>query len=178
MASQRKKYLIDKKFQLKTTFSLIGFVAVVFALLIAMAGVNLLDVNKRIMNMVEINKAIADTISAPSPQISKEEYGSYIIMQKTLDDNKRNLDSMINFNMLLIIIIIGVVILQGAVLFFILIRQTHRIAGPMYVMTGYMKQIRDGKFPDKMRALRKKDFFQDSYQVFTEMVESLKKKQK
>lgn len=178
MASQRKKYLINKKFQLKTTFSLIGFVAVVFTLLIAIAGVNLLDVNKRIMNMVEINKAIADTIAAPSPQISKEEYSNYMLMQKTLDENKKNLDNMINFNMLLIIIIIGIVILQGAVLFYILIRQTHRIAGPMYVMTNYMKQIRDGKIPDSIRALRKKDFFQDSYQVFGEMIETLKKRQK
>jgi nitrogen fixation/metabolism regulation signal transduction histidine kinase len=176
MASQRKKYLIDRKFQLKTTFSLIGFVAVIFALLIAMAGVNLLDVNKRIMNMVEINKAIADTISAPSPQISKEEYASYMLLQTTLEENKKNVDSMINFNMLLIAIIIAVVILQSAVLFYILIRQTHRIAGPIYVMTNYMKQIRDGKIPESLRKLRKKDFFQDTYQVFGEMVDSIRKK--
>jgi nitrogen fixation/metabolism regulation signal transduction histidine kinase len=97
-------------------------------------------------------------------------------LQTTLEENKKNVDSMINFNMLLIAIIIAVVILQSAVLFYILIRQTHRIAGPIYVMTNYMKQIRDGKIPESLRKLRKKDFFQDTYQVFGEMVDSIRKK--
>jgi nitrogen fixation/metabolism regulation signal transduction histidine kinase len=178
MGSQRKKYLIDKKFQLRTTFSLIGFISVLFALLVLIAGINLLDVNDRIKNMIQINKAIADTISAPSPQISHDDYKNYILMQSSLDQNKKNLDNMINLNMTLILVIIGVVILQGIVLFYILIRQTHRIAGPIHVMTNYMRQIKEGKIPDNIRALRKNDFFKDTYEEFKEMIKYLKENNK
>jgi hypothetical protein len=176
--TQRKKYVIDKKFQLRTTFSMIGFLFVAFAIVVAIAGINLLDINKRISNMIEINKAIADTISAPTPEMNNTEYKNYIIMQNLLDDNKKNLDSMIRFNTILIIVVISIVILQAIVIFFVLIRQTHRIAGPIHVMTSYMKQIINGHIPEHVRALRKKDFFQENYEVFREMVEYFKKNER
>ena len=178
MSNMRKKYVVNKKFQLRTTFSVIGVIFVVLALLVALAGINLLDVNKRISNMIEINKAIADTLAAPTPDASVAEYQNYVRMQNLHDQNKKNLDDMIKFNTILISVIIIVVFVQGFVLFYILIRQTHRIAGPMYVMTNYMRQIIDGRIPEHIRALRKNDFFQDSYDVFREMVRVLKEREK
>jgi nitrogen fixation/metabolism regulation signal transduction histidine kinase len=174
--SKRKKYVLDRKFQLRTTFSMIGLLFVAFAIVVAIAGINLLDVNERIGNVLQINKAIADTVAAPTPGMDDSEYKSYVLMQNMLDENKKNLDSMIQFNTILIMIVIGIVIAQALVIFFVLIRQTHRIVGPIYVMTNYMRQIADGHIPDHIRELRKNDFFQDSYAVFRKMVETLKKK--
>ncbi|HEY1406895.1 MAG TPA: hypothetical protein VF857_09820, partial [Spirochaetota bacterium] len=142
--SKRKKYVLDKKFQLRTTFSMIGLLFVAFAIVVAIAGINLLDVNKRISNMIQINKAIADTVAAPTPGMDDAEYKNYVIMQNLLDENKNNLDSMIRFNTILIMIVIAIVVIQAFVLFFVLIRQTHRIVGPIYVMTNYMRQIAQG----------------------------------
>ena len=178
MSNQRKQYVVNKKFQLRTTFTVIGVIFVVLALLVALAGINLLDVNKRISNMIEINKAIADTIAAPTPGTNEIEYQNYVRMQNMHDQNKQNLDEMIRFNTILISIIIAVVFIQGFVLFYILIRQTHRIAGPIYVMTNYMRQISEGHIPEHIRALRKGDFFQDTYDVFKEMVRTLKEKER
>ncbi|HNX59390.1 MAG TPA: hypothetical protein PKK43_09830 [Spirochaetota bacterium] len=174
--SKRKQYVIDRKFQLRTTFSMIGLLFVAFAIIVAIAGINLLDMNKRIGNVLQINKAIADTVAAPTPGMDDSEYKSYVLMQNMLDKNKNNLDSMIHLNTILIMIVIGIVIAQAVLIFFILIRQTHRIVGPIYVMTNYMRQIADGHIPDHIRELRKNDFFQDSYAVFRQMVESLKSK--
>jgi len=174
MRAQRKKYLINKKFQLRTTFSLIAISSIFFALVVTVAGITLLDFNKRISNMIQINKVISDTLSAPVAQTNPREYDTYVKMQNNLDQNKKNLDSMIQVNMTLIIIIIGAVIIQGAALFFILIRQTHRIAGPIFVMTSYMRQIAEGKIPEHVRALRKNDFFKENYAVFEEMVNYLR----
>lgn len=176
MLSSRTKYVINPKFQLRTAFSIIGFVSVVFALVVAIAGYNLLQTNKRISNMIEINKAITDTITAPSPDINESEYQNYVRMQNLQDQNKKDLDNLISVNMIFISVVIGVVIVHAFVLFYILIRQTHRIAGPIYVMTGYMRQIIDGKIPEHLRALRKKDYFQDCYDVFNEMVNVLRRK--
>jgi len=55
-----------------------------------------------------------------------------------------------------------------------LIRKTHRISGPIYVMSNYMQQIIEGKIPDHVRKLRKKDELQEFYKIFTKMVESIK----
>ena len=175
MSSKRKQYMIDKKFQLRTTFTLIGILFTVFAIIVGIVGINLLNVNQRISNMLSINKSIADTFSAPGPNITDEDYKNYKLLQEQLDKNKDNLDKMISFNSVLIWIMIGFVILQVFVLFFILIRQTHRIVGPIHVMTNYMRQITDGKIPEHVRELREKDYFQDCYDVFKGMVNSLKK---
>ena len=50
---------------------------------------------------------------------------------------------------------------------------THRICGPLYVLDGYLKQLRQGKLP-KPRALRKKDEFKDLYASFTTLVEHMR----
>jgi len=179
MSNLRKKYIVNKKFQLRTTFSIIGLIFVILALLVTLAGINLLHVNDRITNMLEITKTISDVIAAPTPGVSVAEYNStYAPMQKMIDQNKLNLDKMLFYDKILISIIIAVVFFQGFILFYILIRQTHRIAGPIYVMTNYMRQIIDGRIPEHIRALRKSDFFQDSYDVFREMVHVLREREK
>jgi nitrogen fixation/metabolism regulation signal transduction histidine kinase len=178
MSSKRKQYMLDRKFQLRATFTLIGTLFIAFAIIVGGVGINMLDVNERISNMLLINKSIADTFSAPGPDVSKEEYQTYLRLQEQHDMNKQNLDKMINFNKRLIWVIIGFVILQALIFFFILIRQTHRIVGPMHVMTNYMRQIAKGNIPEHVRELREKDYFRENYEVFKEMVQSLKAREK
>ena len=60
-------------------------------------------------------------------------------------------------------------------MFVMIIKITHRISGPIYVMSGYMKDIIDGKLPTP-RNLREKDGFREFYELFREMIEVIKKK--
>jgi len=73
-------------------------------------------------------------------------------------------------------IIIGFVILQGVLLYFILIRKTHKIAGPLYVMSNYFNDIINGITPNP-RSLRKQDELQDFYALFVKMVDALHKRE-
>ncbi|MBP7584892.1 MAG: hypothetical protein KBA61_12695, partial [Spirochaetes bacterium] len=84
-------------------------------------------------------------------------------------------DRVIRFTTVLLIIICVFVLLQGFVLYFMLIRKTHRISGPIYVMSMYIRQIIDGKIPEHIRKLRKNDELQEFYDLFGQMVKSLKK---
>ena len=52
---------------------------------------------------------------------------------------------------------------------------THRICGPMFVIQGYLRTMLDGKYP-RTRPLRQGDEFGETFQVFTEVVESLKRR--
>ncbi|MFW5807783.1 MAG: hypothetical protein ACOCWH_01875, partial [Spirochaetota bacterium] len=90
--------------------------------------------------------------------------------------NMIQLRRMIRINQLLIWGMVGIIFVQGIILFFVLLRQTHRIAGPLHVMSVYMKTIINGKFPEYIRPLREKDLLKDFYKTFTEMIESLKER--
>lgn len=52
---------------------------------------------------------------------------------------------------------------------------THRICGPMFVIQRYLTTMLDGKYP-RTRPLRRGDEFGETFQVFTEVVESLKRR--
>lgn len=187
--SKRKQILINKKFQLRTTFAIIGIKIIVVSFLVCIIGVYALYQSKKISNIVEIEDNIVQVLSLPvvplepaeGAEVSEEEALKAENMQKmTLkmaqnhDMNMKQLRRMIRINQALIWGIVAVIFIQGIILFFVLVRQTHRIAGPLYVMTVYMKNIINGTFPEHIRPLREKDLLKDFYQVFTEMVNTLK----
>lgn len=108
----------------------------------------------------------------PAPAVSTEiEIGS---IMKDHRDNIESMKLMVSNNTFLIWAVTALVVLQGLVLFFVLIIKTHRIAGPIYVMSGYMRQIIGGKIPGSMRAIRTKDSLKDFYELFCVMIERLR----
>ena len=52
---------------------------------------------------------------------------------------------------------------------------THRVCGPIYVMHGHLTSLLDGRYP-VTRQLRPKDEFRATFELFTEVVESLRKR--
>lgn len=174
--TKRKQYIVDKKFQLKTTFSVIGIVFIIIAIVIGAIGVNITMNNTRLAHIVEIQDNIVEALIAYSQ--SSEGTSQKVAIQNIAGDHFNNIKSIreiIKTNNILLIILIAFILLQGFVLYVILIRKTHKIAGPIFVMRNYMQDIIDGKLPDP-RPLRKNDELKDFYDHFTEMVNSLKKK--
>ena len=86
---------------------------------------------------------------------------------------KSNADIM-KLNTYLLIAIIILIIAGTIVLYIQLIRRTHRVSGPIFVMTMYMKEVLKGNFPE-MRKLRDKDELRDFYELFKEMIAKFKK---
>lgn len=192
--SKRKIVLIDKKFQLRTVFTILGIKIIGVSILIAVVGIYALYQNKKISNIVEIEDNIVQVLSLPpeatappveaQPSESEETQGQSqmseaskkmsLQMAQNHDQNMRQLRKMIRINQLLMWGIILVVLVQGVILYFILVLHTHRIAGPIYVMKMYMRTIINGTFPDAMRPLRDKDLLKDFYSVFIDMVDALK----
>ncbi len=69
----------------------------------------------------------------------------------------------------------GFVGVMAMFLFFWGIFITHRVAGPIYIITRYLGEIRDGKTPD-VRPLRKGDELQPFFDVFSGMLDSIKQR--
>ena len=203
---KRKKIIINREFQLKQTFSIIKITFCITAFIVGIMVFNIAlnnhklakitknneDIIKNLDNIIIIQDNVVDTIMtwAQKPmekphkraikEVAKRHYnniksikGNISIIQNNVSSNNR----IIRYNNILLILIIIVVILQSIILYYIMIRKTHRISGPIYVMSKYIREIIDGKTPT-VRPLRRRDELKDFYDLFTEMVETLKEREK
>nr|HPI23970.1 hypothetical protein [Spirochaetota bacterium] len=66
-------------------------------------------------------------------------------------------------------------VVQTAIIFILFIYFTHKISGPMHVMTNHLRAIRQGKKPH-FRPLRKRDEFQAFYIELKETIDYLSEK--
>jgi hypothetical protein len=188
MAIKRKQYVVDKKFQLGTTFTVIGVIFLIVALIIALIAFNASRNNHKLAEIVDVQDNIVQALishasSLETDNVKKtaetkgEASGEQIELRAIASDHYSNIEDMkkmVKYNTLILASVVFLVVIQGIVLFFILILKTHRIAGPIFVMSMYMRQIVDGKIPDTLRPLRKKDEFKSFYDLFGQMVETMR----
>jgi nitrate/nitrite-specific signal transduction histidine kinase len=175
----RKKYIIDKSFQLKTAFSIIGVVAAVSLIILSSIAASVVYNNEKINNIYQIEDNIFQLMQTSSVTGSEDEAYTATIdrLTKTHLKNLNNIDKLASFNRYLLAAMIICVIVQGFILFIMIIKITHRISGPVYVMSNYMKEIINGIIPSP-RPLRDKDELKNFYELFVEMVKSLKTSKK
>ncbi len=173
--SKRKQYVIDKKFQFKTTFTIIGVVAIITAFIIGAIATSVVYNNTKIRNIYEIEDNIVHFLT------SRTVAGEDRAFERAIDDvtmnhtkNMKTLNTIIRFNNILLIILLVIIITEGIVLYVLLIRKTHKIAGPIYVMSNYMKQIIDGEKP-RFRPLRKNDEMKEFYKLLQDTIDKLMK---
>ncbi|OHD65908.1 MAG: hypothetical protein A2176_03630 [Spirochaetes bacterium RBG_13_51_14] len=186
----RRKNIIDKKFQLKTTFRIIGIIIIAFILIIAITGIISTDNNLKITaaindlnrSMAKDQKTIEVLIEAAGVKRDNKLDRDYdMIIEDHLETmalmhtNIRHLKKILNQNRILITTMIVTGILLGVGLFVYLIRLTNRISGPLFVLTQHMHDIMNGKKPN-LRELRKNDEFQDFYRQFINFIKSSMKK--
>ncbi|HOA08090.1 MAG TPA: hypothetical protein PKM07_09365 [Spirochaetota bacterium] len=170
---KRKQYIIDKGIQLRTTFTAIGFTFLCVTLFIVLMGVYINETNKRIRNIIITEDQIFQVLTTVTDTGSEEQTAMNIEMARQHQTNMETVTKMVNSNIWIIWGIIAAVFLSGIIFFFILILQTHRIAGPIYVMTYYMKEFLDGRKHEHLRPLRKHDQLKDFYQLFKEFMSKI-----
>lgn len=186
----RRITLIDKNFQLKTTFRIIGIIIIAFILIIAVTGIISSDNNRQISatiadlnRSIEKNKKTIETLMASAAlkrdtmadrdhdRIIEEHLETIALMHTNVEQLKRILN--LNRVLFTVMIITGVVL--GLGLFLYLIRLTNRMSGPLYVLTQHMTDIMSGRKPN-LRELRKNDEFQEFYRQFITFLHDIGKK--
>ncbi len=104
----------------------------------------------------------------------------YFIYRLTLENTKILMldpemqDKVSMFDTAVIFYFVGFVVLMALVLFIWGIVITHRVAGPIFIVSRFLRQIADNLVPPD-RQLRKRDEFQEFFDTYTAMVNSLKK---
>ncbi|HOO73124.1 MAG TPA: hypothetical protein PK926_15310 [Spirochaetota bacterium] len=174
---KRKQIIIDKKFQFKHTFSIIGMVTIISAIIIAVIATNLVFNNLKIENIYEIEDNIVHFLTSRPHGIEDPSFKNAIKdIAVNHSENMKTLNKIIKYNKALLITLLVFIVAQGVILYMMIIKMTHRISGPLYVMTNYMREIVNGKYPN-IRPLRKKDELKEFYDQFRSMVATLKEKE-
>lgn len=102
----------------------------------------------------------------------------YFIYRLTLENTKILMldpemqDKVSMFDTAVIFYFVGFVVLMALVLFIWGIVITHRVAGPIFIVSRFLRQIADNLVPPD-RQLRKRDEFQEFFDTYTAMVNSL-----
>ena len=183
----KRKRLIDKKLQLKTTFSVIRFYFIAFFIVLVMMILHTVVTDKKINATINnLNGAIDTEQNIVKAFIKYSDMTSnsdlQLKSQKISDDHNASikiiethitvLTGLLKSNFIIISIIAGFMIIMGVILFYYLIRLTHTISGPIYVVSQHIQDIIDGKEPS-IRSLRENDQLKDFYGKFSEMVKKI-----
>lgn len=97
---------------------------------------------------------------------------------KSMDTIKNHitmLKNLIDWYSCILLGVIGLAVLAILACCFYMIRLTHRISGPIYVMTRIVQDMIDGREP-QFRGLRDRDEFKELYAKLVELGEKMKKK--
>jgi len=183
---KRKNRIIDKKFQLKTTFKIISISTIAFMVLITFIVINATKKNREINDTIrEFNTAIEFEDNMVKSYINNSmldrDVDFRINADKMAIEHDKSIESMKKFlfllnvpvrqNFIVIAVIVVILLIQGVILYLFLIRLTHRISGPLYLITQHIKEIMEGREPN-FRSLREKDEFKDLYEEFSVMTKS------
>jgi nitrogen fixation/metabolism regulation signal transduction histidine kinase len=190
--NSRKQTIIDRRFQLRTTFSIIGTTCLILLIVIAVMGINAVQNNKRFKDIIKrqrdiysIQEGVLNTLvlieekkSWDSLRMARDKISGNVRKNKELvNENIATIEEMAQWNNMLLNGIIIFVILLGVIFYFVLIRKTHQISAPIYLLTQYVEDIIQGKYPE-VRPMRRGDEFQEFYELFEKMVETLKGRDK
>lgn len=178
MALTRKKYVLDKKFQIglsirAVVLPLITTLGICAVLLYFADNTNKVigDNNGQINTIVSNQDNMIDMfLSTPSLQ-----YSNNPVIQngvKTFKDNigmlrkvTQNSKIITRNSIIVFYILIAMTVIQTAIIFFQFIFFSHKISGPIHVMTNYLREFRKGNSPP-FRPLRKNDELQEFYEEF------------
>ncbi|MCX7943173.1 MAG: methyl-accepting chemotaxis protein [Deltaproteobacteria bacterium] len=148
---RRKQFLINRAFQIKYTviIAVIGIIiAILWGTLFYKAS---RDNSQQMLMLVQMDPNLSSMTDIIKEKLAAE-------------DNK----------IMLYLIAFVIAIFLSLVIWGILI--THRIAGPIFIISKYVDSITYGKIPET-RPLRKKDELKEFFEKFNKMLESLKERE-
>ncbi len=183
----KRKRLIDKKLQLTTSFAVIRFYFIAFFIVLALLVIHtaltdnkITGTVKDLRGAVETEKNIVNAFIKYSDMTSNSDL--QLKSQKISEDHNKSvqiiedhiylLTGLIKSGLIVIIIITCFMVIMGLILFYYLIRLTHTISGPIYVMTQQIQDIIEGKEP-ATRPLRQNDQLRDFYDQFITMAKKI-----
>lgn len=185
----KRQIIVNRKFQLNMAASFAGLSAATMTVIIIVLS-SILIINNKKLGEINSNQ---QTLSATQKEVFKtlvvlsapENFGKlHLSLEKIRQDNdstKQLFDANINKihgithrNIYIIILLTASAMIQSALVFYLMLKRSHRISGPLFLMNRYINEMKKGKYPE-IRALRKNDDFRELFDNFRELAEKLRR---
>jgi len=149
---RRRQFLLDRAFQLKYTI----VIALIGALIVGFWGYLFYEASKKSAEEVMVSLKVDPELQALSKKVE----------EKLSVEDERVILSIFGF-VLVVILSLGA---SGVLI-------THRIAGPVFMISRYIDQIAQGRYPDP-RPLRRNDELKAFFIKFNTMLTAIKDREK
>lgn len=173
MLSKRKKYVIDKGFQYKLSFKITAFPLITLIIISTVLIYFAVKNNSYINDVVKTQDSMIEMF-LQTPALNNSENPAIKNGEKTFKENIGKLMSIKKNSKAALYFIAAMTVIQSIIIFALIIFISHKISGPIFVITRYMKEINQGKIPH-IRPLRKNDEFQEFYAEFSKTAQYLSK---
>ena len=153
---KKRNIIINRKYQLTFAMKFAGISALTMAIIIVICSNILINNNSKLENININQQKFSETKSE--------------ILNSA---NDGEIKKIINRNKGIITILIVSSIIQVLLFFYLMLRRSHRISGPIYLMNRYFDEIIEGNYPD-IRPLRENDDFQELFDKFRKVADIMR----
>ncbi len=185
---KRTHYVVNKKLQMSIStkaiiLPLITTVIISAILLVFTVVTNdMITKSNKSINSITEDQGIIVQMFMSSPALQASNNPTIIKGEATYRKNIGQLKKIASdssqitrFSYIVLCIVITLTVVQILAIFALFMYYTHKITGPIQVITGYLHDIREGRDPD-IRPLRKDDLLQEFYNEFRETIAYLLKR--
>lgn len=186
---KKRQIIINGKFQLGMAFSFAALSALIMTVVIIILSGLLITNNSKLRDISVNQQQLADTqieiFKTLIHIVETEDISKLHISAPTVkQDNERNLELVNKNNAMIreitgrnnriIALLIGSAVIQSLIIFYIMLKRSHRISGPLFLLNRYIDEMKKGNYPE-IRPLRANDDFHDLFDNFRELIDRQKK---
>lgn len=189
MYMSKRHIIVNRKFQINIAVSFAVITALTMTVIIVIISSVL------ILNNIKLDKITRNqhTLAETSGEIFKSLIGlseakklrnMHLSTKLLIEDNEKtgilieqNIEEIRKIterNEILIMVLIISAIIQSAIVFYLMLKRSHRISGPIFLLNRYINELKSGNTP-VIRPIRAHDDFHELFDNFRELVEKLKK---
>ena len=186
----KRHIIVNRKFQYNIAAAFAGLSAFIMTIIIIILSSILISSSSRLDEISRNQQVLSETqseifktliILSGSKNLGNMRMSAEMLKRDSdntrvlLDQNSRKVREITARNRIVIVMLIISAVVQSVIIFYIMLRRSSRISGPMFLLNRYITEIKNGNYPE-IRRLRAHDDFQDVFDNFRELAEILRRK--
>jgi len=187
---KKRQIIVNRKFQFSMAFSFAALSALIMTVVIIILAALLISNNSKLRDISLNQQQLADSQTeifktligiAAADDIKKLHISTSAVKldneknQELIRHNNAMIQDITLMNNRIIALLIISAVLQSVIIFYIMLKRSHRISGPLFLLNRYIDEMKRGEFPE-IRPLRANDDFHDLFDNFRELADELKQK--
>jgi len=187
---KKRQIIVNRKFQFNIAASFAGVSAVTMTIVIVILSTFMIKNNMKLEEITRNQHVLSGTQEeifktliafSTSKSMNKIHISTSMLQKdnentkKLLTQNNEKIQIITERNNALIMVMIVLAVIQSVVIFYLMLKRSHRISGPVFLLNRYISDIKNGMNPE-IRPLRINDDFHDLFDNFRELADMIREK--